>query len=84
MSKSDNIWDNILVDISAEFEGVKISLGEIKQISEGLVVDIHHHGGGRAAGAAAGHGVDDVETAVRLDIARGGTLAKGNAVHHIV
>ena len=40
MSKSDNIWDNILVDITAEFEGVKISLGEIKQISEGLVVDM--------------------------------------------
>ena len=40
MSKSDNIWDNILVDISAEFEGVKVSLGEIKQISEGLVVDM--------------------------------------------
>lgn len=40
MSKSDNIWDNIQVDITAEFEGVKISLGEIKQISEGLVVDM--------------------------------------------
>ena len=40
MSKSENIWDNIQVDISAEFEKVKISLGEIKQISEGLVVDM--------------------------------------------
>lgn len=40
MSKSDNIWDNIQVDITAEFEGVKISLGEIKQISEGLVIDM--------------------------------------------
>ena len=35
-----NIWDNIQVDISAEFDNVKISLGEIKQISEGLVIDI--------------------------------------------
>ncbi len=35
-----NIWDNIQVDINAEFEKVKISLGELKQISEGLVVDI--------------------------------------------
>ena len=40
MSKTNNIWDNIQVDISAEFEKVKVSLGEIKQISEGLVVDI--------------------------------------------
>ncbi|MBQ7450495.1 FliM/FliN family flagellar motor switch protein [bacterium] len=40
MGKSNNIWDNIMVDISAEFEGVKIPLGEIKQISEGLVVDM--------------------------------------------
>lgn len=37
---SGNLWDNIQVDINAEFEKVKISLGELKQISEGLVVDI--------------------------------------------
>ncbi len=36
----NNIWDSIQVDINAEFEKVKISLGELKQISEGLVVDI--------------------------------------------
>lgn len=35
-----NLWDNIQVDINAEFEKVKISLGELRQISEGLVVDI--------------------------------------------
>ena len=40
MGKSDNIWDSIMVDISAEFDSVKIPLGEIKQISEGLVVDM--------------------------------------------
>ena len=35
-----NMWDTIQVDIGAEFEKVKMSLGELKQISEGLVVDI--------------------------------------------
>ena len=37
---ANNLWDSIQVDINAEFEKVKISLGELKQISEGLVVDI--------------------------------------------
>lgn len=42
MTSSDmyNMWDSIQVDIGAEFEKVKLSLGELKQISEGLVVDI--------------------------------------------
>lgn len=35
-----NMWDTIQVEIGAEFEKVKLSLGELKQISEGLVVDI--------------------------------------------
>ncbi|MBQ9244759.1 FliM/FliN family flagellar motor switch protein [bacterium] len=35
-----NMWDSILVDIVAEFDNVKLSLGELKQISEGLVIDI--------------------------------------------
>lgn len=35
-----NMWDTIQVDMGAEFEKVKISLGELKQMSEGLVVDI--------------------------------------------
>lgn len=35
-----NMWDSIQVDIGAEFEKVKLTLGELKQISEGLVVDI--------------------------------------------
>ena len=35
-----NMWDTIQVDIGAEFEKVKLTLGELKQISEGLVVDI--------------------------------------------
>lgn len=35
-----NMWDTIQVELGAEFEKVKLSLGELKQISEGLVVDI--------------------------------------------
>ena len=37
---SQDMWDNIQVEIGAEFDKIKISLGELKQISEGLVVDI--------------------------------------------
>ena len=35
-----NIWDSIEVDMSAEFDAVKITLGELKDIEEGLVVDL--------------------------------------------
>ncbi len=35
-----NMWDSILVDITAEFDNVKLTLGELKQISEGLVIDV--------------------------------------------
>ena len=35
-----NMWDTIQVEMGAEFEKVKLTLGELKQISEGLVVDI--------------------------------------------
>lgn len=35
-----NMWDSIQVEIGAEFDKVKLTLGELKQISEGLVVDI--------------------------------------------
>lgn len=35
-----NMWDTIQVEMGAEFEKVKLSLGELKQISEGLVVDV--------------------------------------------
>lgn len=38
--KSQNMWDSILVDITAEFDNVKMTLGELKQISEGLVIDV--------------------------------------------
>lgn len=39
-SLSQNLWDNIQIDMSAEFEKVKITLGELKNIEEGLVVDV--------------------------------------------
>ena len=34
------MWDNIQVDVRAEFEKIKMPLGDLKQISEGLVVDL--------------------------------------------
>lgn len=39
-SLSQDLWDNIQVEMSAEFEKVKITLGELKNIEQGLVVDI--------------------------------------------
>lgn len=39
-SSIKNIWDNLQVEVSAEFKKIKISLGELRQITEGLVVDI--------------------------------------------
>ena len=35
-----NLWDSIQVDMSAEFDKVKLSLGELKSIEEGLIVDL--------------------------------------------
>lgn len=35
-----NIWDSIEVDMNAEFDAVKISLGDLKNIEDGLVVDL--------------------------------------------
>lgn len=35
-----NIWDSIEVDMYAEFDAVKIKLGELKAIENGLVVDL--------------------------------------------
>lgn len=39
-SLSQNMWDNIQVEMEAEFEKVKITLGELKNIEEGLVLDL--------------------------------------------
>ena len=40
MNSDSGMWDVIPVDIIAEFEKVTITLGELKQISEGTVVDL--------------------------------------------
>ena len=37
---NSNLWDSIQVDMSAEFDKVKVPLGELKSIEEGLVVDL--------------------------------------------
>ncbi len=39
-ANNDNMWDTILVDVVAEFDNFKLTLGELKQISEGLVIDV--------------------------------------------
>lgn len=39
-SRKGDIWDAIEIEVSAEFEKVKMTLGELKQITEGLVVDV--------------------------------------------
>lgn len=39
-SLSQNLWDNIEVEMGAEFDKVKITLGELKNIEQGLVVDL--------------------------------------------
>jgi flagellar motor switch/type III secretory pathway protein FliN len=36
-----NLWDNIEVEMGAEFDKVKITLGELKNIEQGLVVDLN-------------------------------------------
>lgn len=38
--KNSNLWDSIQVDMSAEFDKVKVPLGELKSIEEGLIVDL--------------------------------------------
>jgi len=39
-SLSQSLWDEIQVEMGAEFEKVKITLGELKDIEEGLVLDL--------------------------------------------
>ncbi len=38
--KNTNLWDSIQVDMTAEFDKVKVTLGELKSIEEGLIVDL--------------------------------------------
>lgn len=40
MADNVNLWDSIEVDLVAHFDGVKISLGELKKIQQGLVMDV--------------------------------------------
>lgn len=35
-----NLWDSIQVDMMAEFDKVKVTLGDLKSIEEGLIVDL--------------------------------------------
>lgn len=35
-----NLWDSIEVDLVAQFEAIKISLGDLKKIEEGMVMDM--------------------------------------------
>ena len=39
-NSNTNLWDSIQVDMTAEFEKVKVTLGELKNIEEGLIVDL--------------------------------------------
>ena len=39
-TENTNLWDSIQVDMSAEFDKVKLTLGELKSIEEGLIVDL--------------------------------------------
>lgn len=38
--ENTNLWDSIEVEMDAKFDTVKITLGELKNIEEGLVVDL--------------------------------------------
>lgn len=40
MPENNNMWDDIQIEINAEFKRVKMSLGDLKQISKGLVIDL--------------------------------------------
>lgn len=40
MTDNTNLWDSIEVEMSAQFDSVKITLGELKNIEDGLVVDL--------------------------------------------
>ena len=40
VAEAKNLWDSIEVDMYAELDPVKISLGDLKKIEKGLVVDV--------------------------------------------
>ena len=38
--KNRDIWDSLEVDVNASFEKIKVKLGDLREITEGLVIDI--------------------------------------------
>ncbi len=40
MTENKTMWDDIQIEVSAEFKRIKMTLGELKQISKGLVIDL--------------------------------------------
>ena len=40
MTGAKDIWDNVQVDVCAKFPQVKMSLGELREMSEGVVVEL--------------------------------------------
>ena len=40
MQDNKTMWDDIQIEVSAEFKKVKMTLGELKQITKGLVIDL--------------------------------------------
>ena len=40
VTMGNNLWDDIQIEINAEFEKVKMTIGELKQITQGQVVDL--------------------------------------------
>ena len=37
---NQNMWDDIQIEVNAEFDKVKMTLGELKQITNGMVIDL--------------------------------------------
>ena len=35
-----NLWDDIQIEVNAEFEKIKMTIGELKQITQGQIVDL--------------------------------------------
>ena len=40
VTMGNNLWDDIQIEINAEFEKVKMTIGELKQITQGQIVDL--------------------------------------------
>ena len=39
-NSSTNLWDSIQVEMGAEFDKIKIPLGDLKKINEGVIIDV--------------------------------------------